>query len=133
TWMNGQNRQKTTGLISNQYVTASLYLDGYYNSSFAHPLDHTIASSAVVGRDGEFMPNLVSLGMEVNWHHAVGRLLLEFGPMLTLVQETDGSVQRGHNVSTDVLQFIREATVGYHWDVLHGVQFETGIFMSYIG
>jgi hypothetical protein len=31
------------------------------------------------------------------------------------------------------LKYIREAAGGYHFDVMHGLNVEAGIFMSYIG
>ena len=152
-WVNGQNRQQNFPLQvkdkdGETVLTATSLLDGYYNYNFARPLDHTQTISAVTGRANEFSLALASIGIESNYKNIIGRLWLQTGSMLNVIQETDGSVLRGRNngstigangvnagsgITTNNLKYIREAAAGYHFNVGYGLNLEMGIFMSYIG
>lgn len=132
--MNGQSRQKDFPLKAfNDAVTLSLYMDVNYGYSLNHPKDDTFTGSASVPRHNEFNINLASVGMEWNYKHVIGRLSLQYGSVLSVVQDQDGSVNKGRNQALQNLRYIREATAGYHFDVLHGINAEAGIFMSYMG
>lgn len=138
TWVNGQNRQKDFPLVltdkkGETILTGVAYLDGHFNYNFARPKDNTQTISAVTARSNEFSLALASIGIESNYKNIIGRLWLQTGSMLNVVQEADGSVARGRNTSTGNLKFIREAAAGYHFNVNHGLNVEMGIFMSYIG
>ncbi len=133
TWMNGQSRQKDFPLQVSKYVTFSLYLDAYYAYSLNAPRDNTLTASASVGRHNEFQINLASIGAEWNYKNVIGRLSVQAGSMLNIVQDLDGTIARGRSLTAQNLRYIREATVGYHFDVDHGLNVESGIFMSYIG
>jgi len=76
---------------------------------------------------------LASVGLETNYKNIIGRLNLQYGGMQHIIQELDGSVNRGRNTGTGNLKFIREAAAGYHFNKWYGVNIEAGIFMSYIG
>ena len=152
-WVNGQNRQQNFPLQfkdkdGETVLTATSFLDAYYNYNFARPLDHTQTISAVTGRANEFSVALASIGIESNYKNIIGRLWLQTGSMLNVIQETDGSVLRGRNtgtttgasglntntgITTNNLKYIREAAAGYHFNVAYGLNLEMGIFMSYIG
>lgn len=134
TWMNGQSRQKDFPLKAfGDAVTLSLYLDVNYAYSLNHPRDNTLTGTASVPRHNEFDLNLASVGFDWNYRNAVGRLSLQYGSMISVVQDLDGTTARGRNMAVQNLRYIREATAGYHFDALHGVNVEGGIFMSYIG
>lgn len=138
TWINGQNRQKDFPLQlkdknGETILTGVVYLDGHFNYNFAHPKDNTQTISAVTARSNEFSLALASIGIESNYKNTIGRLWLQTGSMLNIIQETDGSISRGRNTSTGNLKFIREAAAGYHFNVNYGLNVEMGIFMSYIG
>lgn len=132
TWMNGQSKQKTFPLAGD-VVTPSLYLDTYYAFSLNRPKDNTLTGSASVGRHNELQLNLASVGVDWNYHDVIGRVLLQFGSMLNIVQDLDGSVNRGRTISVSSLHNVREAALGYHFDAAYGVNVEAGIFMSYVG
>jgi hypothetical protein len=152
-WVNGQNRQQNFPLQlkdkdGETVLTGTTFLDGNFNYNFARPLDHTQTISAVTGRANEFSLALASIGIESNYKNIIGRLWLQTGAMLNVVQETDGSVLRGRNTGTTTgangvnagsgitgnnLKYIREAAAGYHFNVAYGLNLELGIFMSYIG
>ena len=134
TWMNGQSRQKDYPLKAfNDVVTMSLYLDTNYAYSLNHPRDNTFTGTASVPRHNEFNVNLASVGLEWNYRNVIGRLSLQYGSMVSIVQDLDGTTARGRNIGVQNLRYIREATAGYHFDVLKGINVEGGIFMSYIG
>ncbi|MBD2723647.1 outer membrane beta-barrel protein [Hymenobacter armeniacus] len=138
TWVNGQNRQRDFPLqfkdaAGETVLTGTVLLDSYFNYNFARPLDHTQTISATTGRAQEFSLNLASAGIETTYKNVIGRLWVQTGSMLHVVQETDGSVLRGRNTGTGNLKFIREAAAGYHFNKAYGLNVELGIFMSYIG
>ncbi|RYE93384.1 MAG: porin [Myxococcales bacterium] len=133
-WQNGQSRQKDFPLKPlSDIVTVSLYLDVYYGFSLNRPRDNTLTGTASVGRHNELQIGLASVGFDWNYRNVIGRLSLQYGNMLSIVQDTDGSVSRGRGLSYENLRYIREATLGYHVDAAYGVNVEAGIFMSYIG
>jgi len=138
TWINGQNRQKNFPLTlkdkdGETILTGVTYLDTYYNYNFANPADNTQTISSSIGRHNEFTLNLASLGIETNYKNIIGRVWLQYGQMGSIVNDLDGSVNRGRNTSLYNLKYIREAAAGYHFDAWHGINVEMGIFMSYIG
>jgi hypothetical protein len=134
TWMNGQSRQKDFPLKPfGDAVTPSLYLDVNYAYSLNHPRDNTLTGTASVPRHNEFDVNLASIGLEWNYKNVIGRFSLQYGSMISIVQDLDGTTARGRNMAVQNLRYIREATAGYHFDVGHGLNVEGGIFMSYIG
>jgi hypothetical protein len=134
TWMNGQSRQRDYPLKPfGDAVTLSLYLDVNYAYSLNHPRDDTLTGTASVPRHNEFDVNLASVGLEWNYRNVIGRMSLQYGSMISIVQDLDGTTARGRNMAVQNLRYIREATAGYHFDVAHGLNVEGGIFMSYIG
>jgi len=132
TWANGQNRQKTFPL-AHEAIMGMAYIDTYYNYNLAQPKDNTQTISATVGRHNEITVNHAILGVETNYKNALGRLSIQTGSMLALVQDQDPTVAKGRNLYTNNLRNIREATAGYHFDRGYGLNVEMGIFMSYIG
>ncbi len=133
TWMNGQNRQRSFPLAFSPIVTLSAYLDVYYLYSLHHPLDNTLTGTGATGRHNEFQINLASIGLDFNYQNVIARLAIQYGGILELVQNLDGSVRRGRSLTTDALRYIREFTLGMRIDELEGINIEAGIFMSYIG
>jgi hypothetical protein len=135
TWMNGQSRQKDFPLKAfGDAVTLSLYLDFHYAYSGNHPRDNTLTSTASIPRHNEIGINLVSIGFDWNYRNVIGRISLQWGSMLSVVQDLDGTAARGRSLAIHNLRYIREAVAGYHFDgVGRGLNLEGGIFMSYIG
>jgi hypothetical protein len=138
TWINGQNRQTDFPLTlkdkdGETILTGVTYVDAYYNYDFRNPKDNTHTISAAIGRSNEFTINMASIGLETNYKNMIGRLWLQYGQMGSIVQDLDGTVNHGKNTSVNNLKNIREAAAGYHFNVMHGLNVEAGIFMSYIG
>lgn len=103
TWMNGQSKQKTFPFTFSEFVTPSLYLDTYYAFSLNQPKDDTLTGSASVTRHNELQINLASVGFEWNVKNVIGRLSLQMGSMLKVVQDQDGTAQKGSSLATDAL------------------------------
>jgi hypothetical protein len=139
TWVNGQNRQRNFPLTfadkktGETILSGVAYFDGYFNYNFARPLDNTQTISSTIGRANEFTLNLVSLGLETNYKNIIGRVWLQTGQMLSIIQDLDQTVNRGRNTSINNLKYIREAAAGYHFNKWYGLNVEMGIFMSFIG
>ncbi len=138
TWANGNNRQRNFPLVvkddSNEVVlTGVAMIDSYYNFNFNQPLDNTHVSSGTIGRTNEFTVNLMTIGFESNYKNIIGKLSFQIGNILNFVQDTDPTVQRGRNTGTSNVKYLREASAGYHFDVLQGLNVEMGVFLSYIG
>jgi hypothetical protein len=133
TWMNGQSHQTDFPLAFSKFITANLYLDTYFAYSNNRPADNTLVGSATVGRHNEFQINLAGIGVQVNYRNVLATLSLQTGDMLNIVQDLDGTVARGKNLTAVNLHNIREATAGYHFDKAYGLNVEAGIFLSYIG
>lgn len=137
-WINGQNRQTEFPLSlkdknDQTILTGVAYLDTYVNYDFNNPIDNTHTISSSIGRNNEFTLNLASIGIETNYKNIIGRLWLQYGQMASIIQDLDGTTQRGRNTSINNLKNIREAAAGYHFNQWYGVNVEMGIFMSYIG
>lgn len=138
-WINGQNRQTNFPLTFNDRTTGKTiltgvaYLDSYFNYNFARPIDNTQTISSSIGRHNEFAVNLASIGIETNYKNIIGRIWLQYGQMGSIVQDLDGTVNRGRNSSISNLKNFREGAAGYHFNKWYGINIEMGIFMSYIG
>jgi len=137
-WINGQNRQTHFPLVlkdanNETILTGVAYLDSYINYDFNNPIDNTHTISSTIGRSNEFTMNLASIGIESNYKNIIGRLWLQYGQMGAIIQDLDGTTQRGRNTSINSLKNIREAAAGYHFNKWYGINVEMGIFMSYIG
>lgn len=138
TWINGQNRQSNFPLEfkdkqGETILTGVAYLDGYYNYNFNNPIDNTHTISSTIGRHNEFTLNMASIGIESNYKNVIGRLWLQYGQMGSIVQDLDGSINKGRNTNVSDLKYVREAAAGYHFNQWYGINVEMGIFMSYIG
>jgi hypothetical protein len=139
TWINGQTRQKSYPLAfidkdtKETILTGMAYLDSYFNYDFSSPIDNTHTISSTIGRSNEFTLNLASIGIETNYKNIIGRVWLQTGNMLNIVQDQDATVNRGRNTGKDNLKMFREGAAGYHFNKWYGINVEMGVFMSYIG
>lgn len=139
TWINGQNRQRNFPLTFTDKKTGEVictgvaYFDGYYNYNFARPIDNTQTISSTIGRSNEFTLNLASIGIETSYKNIIGRVWLQTGQMLSIVQDNDPTVHKGRNTPINNVKFIREAAAGYRFNKWYGLNVDMGIFMSYIG
>jgi hypothetical protein len=132
TWLNGGNRQHAA-LLDGKYFTGTFLADFNYVWDWAHPIDHTIVGSTATFRAGEFNLSFVGAGGDFHWENARGRILLQLGTRAMGIARNDASADRGQFDLRDAFRYITEAYGGYHWDVLHGINLDAGIFLSYIG
>jgi hypothetical protein len=132
TWLNGNSRQ-TKAVLDTPYFTPEILLDINYTQSLAHPIDDTVVGSTAMSRDNEFTLAFVGFGGDFHYNNVRARLMTQFGVRSTLVPRNDFSALRGQfDLETD-MRYISEAYGGYHFNVLHGINIDAGIFMSYIG
>jgi hypothetical protein len=59
--------------------------------------------------------------------------MLEFGTRATGVPRNDNTPLRGQFDLYTALRFVTEAYAGHHWNAWHGINFDVGIFKSYVG
>jgi hypothetical protein len=132
TWMNGQSRQHSQPLTT-PIGTLSLYFDSYYGYSLNHPKDDTIVGSSTLGRDGEFALNLAMVALDTQYKSVLGKLSFQVGNSLSVIQDLDGTANKGRNLSLANIKYVSESYAGYHFDAMNGINVEAGIFYSYIG
>ncbi len=136
TWLNGSNYQPSS-IIKLGPVTPTFFIDTDYAWQFSNPVDHTIFPTTTAPRHSEFNLNLAYIGFEVGpietpYGSPLGRVELQFGSYIATIQGQDTTLTRGFFLSNPTLSFVKQAAAGWHFHWLHGVNFELGIFPSYI-
>ncbi len=132
TWLNGNSRETETPLDTPVF-TGQFSLDTNYTYSFARPADHTLVGSTTSGRSGELQVSDLAVGGDFHWKGARGRVMTQFGLYSTMQPRNDSSPSRGQWDLADAYRYLSEAYGGYHWDALHGINLDVGLFMSYVG
>lgn len=132
TWLNGNSRQKTS-VLDSKYFTGEFRADVSYIYDFNQPSDHTLVGTSESGRTSEFQVQQLGIGGDFHAGHAIGRLMTQFGMYSTMTPRNDASPARGQWDLADAYRYVSEAYGGYHWDTMHGINLEAGIFMSYVG
>lgn len=113
--------------------TGELRVDTVYHHSFANPVDHTISGSSEVFRSGEFQLTQLGFGGDFHYRGVHARLMTQFGLYSRTTPRNDASPAKGQWRLDDAYRYVSEAYGGYHFDVLHGLNVQAGIFMSYVG
>ena len=131
-WLTGNSRQKDYPL-SGKYFTPEVRVDVEYTEDFNHPSDDTIGGSSEIFRANEFQLTQLGIGGDLHVDNVRGRLLTQFGMYSQTQPRNDASPARGQWDLDGAYRYLAEAYGGYHFDVLHGVNIDAGIFMSYIG
>jgi Putative beta-barrel porin-2, OmpL-like. bbp2 len=132
TWLNGNARTKEPAFDS-KFFTPEIRADVSYVYSFNHPKDDTIGGSSEVFRHGELTLTELGVGGDFHYDNVRARLLTQFGEYSQTQPRNDASPSRGQWNLDNAYRYLAEAYGGYHFDVLHGVNVDAGIFMSYIG
>ena len=132
TWLNGNSRQKVS-VLESRYVTGEFRADVTYIADFNHPRDHTLVGTSESGRTGEVQVQQLGIGGDFHAGGARGRVMTQFGMYSTMTPRNDASPARGQWQLADAYRYLSEAYGGYHWNALHGVNVDAGIFMSYVG
>jgi hypothetical protein len=132
TWLNGTSRQ-ASAVLDTKAFTGEFRVDVTYIAQSHHPSDHTLVGSSESGRTSEIQVQQLGIGGDFHYEHARGRLMTQFGLYSTMTPRNDASPGRGQWDLASAYRYLSEAYGGYHWDVLHGLNIDAGIFMSYVG
>src|SRR5467141_4946932 len=132
TWLNGNARTKDSPMDT-KFFTPEIRADVDYNYSFNHPKDDTIGGSSEVFRHGEVQVTQLGVGGDFHYDNVRARLMTQFVMYSQTTPRNDASPARGQWNLDNAYRYISEAYGGYHFNVLHGINVDAGIFMSYIG
>jgi len=132
TWLNGNSREKDVP-FDTKFFTPEFRADISYIDDLHHPVDHTLAGSSESGRTNEVQIQQLGVGGDFHWDNVRGRLLTQFGLYSTMTPRNDASPGVGQWDLWGAYRYLSEAYGGYHFDALHGINVDAGIFMSYIG
>ena len=132
TWLQG-NPRGHQNVLDSKYFTGEFRVDVSYIGDFNHPADHTLSGTSESGRTGEIQVQQLGIGGDFHAGNAIGRLMTQFGMYSTMTPRNDASPGRGQWNLADAYRYISEAYGGYHWNRWNGINFEAGIFMSYVG
>jgi hypothetical protein len=132
TWQNGSDRRDSC-LLQNKWITGIFMLDANATYSGTNPIDHTVVGSTALARDNEMEVSDAVIGADISYDGARGRILTQFGTRSEVVPRNDLSPYRGQYDLADAYRYISEAYGGYHFNVMHGINVDGGMFMSYVG
>ena len=132
TWMNG-NPRTTSCLMCTKYFTPEIRVDTNYNLDFNHPIDDTIVGSSEIFRSQEVQLEQLGLGGDFFIDNVHARFMTQLGMYSVTTPRNDGSPGRGQWNLDNAYRYISEAYGGYHWNKMHGINIDAGIFMSYVG
>jgi hypothetical protein len=132
TWLNGNARTKEVPMDT-KFFTPEIRADISYIYDFNHPKDDTIGGSSEVFRSKEVQVTQLGVGGDFHFDNVRARVMTQFGMYSFTTPRNDASPARGQWGLDTAYRYVSEAYGGYHFDVLHGVNVDAGIFMSYIG
>ncbi len=132
TWLNGNARTKESPMDT-KFFTPEIRADVDYVYSFNHPSDDTIGGSSEVFRSSEVHVTQLGVGGDFHFDNVRARVMTQFGLYSETTPRNDASPARGQWNINDAYRYLSEAYGGYHFNVLHGINVDAGIFMSYIG
>jgi hypothetical protein len=132
TWLTGNSRV-TDVPFDTPVFTPEVRIDTDYVYDYNHPADHTIGGSSEIFRSGEVQLTQMGVGGDFHWNNVRGRLMTQFGMYAETTPRNDASPALGGWDLDTAYRYISEAYGGYHFDVLHGINVDAGIFMSYVG
>ena len=131
-WLTGNARTKDTP-YDTKFFTPEFRADINYVYDFNHPKDDTIGGSSEVFRSNEVHVTDIGVGGDFHYNNVRGRILSQIGLYSQTTARNDASPARGQWNLADAYRYVSEAYGGYHFNVLHGVNVDAGIFLSYIG
>lgn len=132
TWITGNPRTSETPLDTKLF-TPEVRVDASYTYDLRHPKDNTIGGSSEIFRANELQLTQLGVGGDFHYDHVRGRLMTQFGLYSQTTPRNDASPSRGQWNLADAYRYLSEAYGGYHWNALHGVNLDAGIFNSYVG
>lgn len=132
TWLNGNPRNKDTA-FDTPFFTPEIRADLTYTYDFNKPADNSMGGSSELFRANEVQLEQLGLGGDFHWNDVRARFMTQFGMYSTATIRNDPSYAKGQWDIADADRYLSEAYGGYHLNVMHGINIDTGIFMSYIG
>jgi len=132
TWLNGNARTKDLA-FDTKFFTPEIRTDVDYIYDFNHPKDNTISGSSEVFRANEVQMTQLGVGGDFHYDNVRARLMTQFGLYSQTTPRNDASPARGQWNLADAYRYLSEAYGGYHFNALHGINVDAGIFMSYVG
>ncbi len=132
TWLNGNPRTKEAAFDS-KFFTPEVRADVDYTYDFRHPKDDTIGGSSEIFRANEVQLTQLGVGGDFHYDNVRARVLTQFGMYSTTTPRNDASYSRGNWDLANAYRYVSEAYGGYHFNALHGINVDAGIFMSYVG
>jgi len=131
-WLNGNARTKDI-YWDTKFFTPEIRADTHYVADFNHPTDHSMGGSSELFRTFEVQLEQFGVGGDFHFDNVRARLMTQFGMYSSTTPRNDPSPGHGQWTLDTAYRYVSEAYGGYHFDVLHGVNVDAGIFMSYIG
>jgi Putative beta-barrel porin-2, OmpL-like. bbp2 len=132
TWLTGNARTKEVPMDT-KFFTPEIRADVDYIYDFAHPKDDTISGSSEVFRSSEVQLTQLGVGGDFHYDNVRARLMTQFGLYSQTTPRNDASPSRGQWNLADAYRYLSEAYGGYHFNALHGINVDAGIFVSYVG
>ena len=132
TWLNGNPRTKDSPLGTSVF-TGEFRADLAYIGDFNHPSDHTLVGTSESGRVEELVVQQLGVGGDFHCGNARGRFMTQWGMYSTMTPRNDASPGRGQWQLDNAYRYLSEASGGYHWNKMNGINVDAGIFLSYIG
>jgi putative OmpL-like beta-barrel porin-2 len=132
TWLNGNPRTKEIYWDS-KFFTPEIRADMNYVSDFNHPTDHSIGGSSELFRSSEVQLEQLGIGGDFHYDNVRARFMTQFGMYSATTPRNDPSPGHGQWDLVAAYRYLSEAYGGYHFNVMHGINVDAGIFLSYIG
>jgi Putative beta-barrel porin-2, OmpL-like. bbp2 len=132
TWLNGSPRTKEI-YWDTKFFTPEIRADVNYVMDFNHPTDHSIGGSSELFRSYEVQLEQLGVGGDFHFDNVRARLMTQYGMYSATTPRNDPSPGHGQWDLVGAYRYLSEAYGGYHFNVLHGINVDAGIFMSYIG
>ena len=132
TWLNGNPRTKEAAFDS-KFFTPEVRADVAYHYDFNHPKDDTIGGSSEVFRSNEISLTHLGVGGDFHYDNVRARVFTQLGLYSTATPRNDASYSRGQWQLDNAYRYLNEAYGGYHFNALHGINVDAGIFLSYVG
>ncbi len=132
TWLTGNARTKESPMDT-KFFTPEIRADVDYVYDLNHPKDNTVSGSSEIFRANEVQVTQLGVGGDFHYENVRARLMTQFGMYSQTTPRNDASTARGQWNLADAYRYISEAYGGYHFNALHGINVDAGIFMSYVG
>ena len=128
TWLNGNPRTKEI-FWDSKFFTPEIRADTVYVYDFNHPTDHSMGGSSELFRSQEVQLTQLGIGGDFHYDNVRARMMTQFGMYSATTPRNDPSPGHGQWDLVSAYRYLSEAYGGYHFDKLHGVNVDAGIFL----